>query len=525
MATAVTVALVAACTNGTDKATPAAGPRGGTLRVGITEPGSLDPGNAYEPAGMLVDSLLCEPLLTLDPVSGRLRPGLATNWVISDGGRRITLRLRKARFSNGQKVTSDDVIASLSRAASEEFAGNAAGLLESVDGWPEITGRVETRRERDRRILRGLSAIDGSSLSITLSRRDADFLRVLAHPVAAPVPHELAERDPDAFAAQPVCAGPYRLAQPWEAGAPVIKLERNRGYYGRNPAFTAGGAGYADTVEFYVSTDPLAAWQAGTVDVAAVPNAQRNAVAAADLRERPSGYIEYVGLPLNEESPFKDADVRRALSAALDRRAIAEATGRQPANGFVPGGKGCPTEPRRTDLHGDATVPLYYNDEFGNRTTAELVARQWHDAFGFDVRPTPVTFDRIVELGTRPQGIDGAFRFGWQPSAPRPDEYLAPLFTSKGIGRDNLTRFVDPSFERVLNRQARGATKQGDVDAGYRSAERLLCDAMPMIPVTAGVSRFAVRSAALGAAGRSTLDAARGWPVLRELYVRSGGNR
>lgn len=502
VAVALTILLpLTACTT-TSKPPPAAAPRGGTLRVGITEPGSLDPGNAYEPMGTLVDSLLCEPLLTLDPETGRLRPGLATNWVISDGGRRITLRLRKARFSNDKRVTSDDVIASLSRAASEEFAGHAADLLDPIAGWPGINGREETKSEHDQRIMWGLSAIDGRSLSITLRRRDADFVRVLAHAVAAPVPKGSGDN--------PVCAGPYKLVQPWSPGQAMIRLVRNEHYSGDNP-------GYADTVEFHVSTDPFAAYQRGEVDVAAVLFAQRGVVDPADLHERPSGYLEYVGLPLE----VFDADARRALSRALDRQAIAEATGRRPATGFVPGGVDCAAG-GGPELRSNLTMPLYFNDEFDNRRTAELVAKQWHDKVGLEVRPTAVPFDDIVGKGVQPQGVDGAFRFGWQPSVARPEAYLGPLFTSQGIGRDNLTRFVDPTFERILDREARRATKQGDVDAGYRRAERRLCEEMPMVPVAEGVARWAVRSAALGTAGKATLDRAGGAPVLRELFVRTG---
>ena len=520
-AVVVALALLAACTTDRDGTNPATAPTGGTLRVGITEPGSVDPGNAYEPSGMLINSLLCEPLLTIDPATGDIRPGLAANWVISDGGRRLTLRLRKARFSNGERVTSDDVIASLSRAASEEFAGNTAELLEPVDGWPEANGRVETKHDRDRRTLRGLTAIDGSSLSVDLARRDADFLRVLAHPVAAPVPRNLIEDDTDALAARPVCAGPYQLGAPWAPGQPVIRLVRNPHYHGRNPVFTAGGEGYADTVEFHISPDPAEAWRTGAVDLAAVPTSGRSSVPASDLHERPNGYIEYIGLPAADNSPYKDSRARRALSAALERSVIAGETGRVPATGFLPGAA-CPTRGEAVERISDEPLKLYFNDEFDNRATVEAVARQWREKLGLDVRPTAVPFDRVLELGSQPGGVDGAFRFGWQPPVPRPDAYLGPLFTAAGIGRDNMTRFVNADFDRLLDRDARGATVQADVDLGYRAAAQKLCDEMPMIPVAQGVSRYAVRSDRVGTAAGETLDGQRGWPVLRELYVRAG---
>lgn len=493
-AAVVLLATLAACSPSGDKPTAAKGPVGGTLRIAITEPGAIDPGNAYEPSGMAVDDLVCEPLLSLDPKTGEVRAGLAASWVVSDGGRRITVRLRKARFSNGSRVTADHVIASLSRAASEEFAGNAAGLLEPIEGFDEISGRVDATRERDRRRLRGLGAIDASSLSIQLRHKDADFVRVLAHPVAAPV-------DDDGS-----CAGPYRLDGGWAPGQPVIRLVRNGHYHGRHPVYSNGGAGYPDAVEFHVTADPAAAWQAGAVDAAPV---SYGFDARAHLVEGPSGHLDFVGLPLGEASPFRDARVRRALSNGIDRAALLP--GRLPATGFVPGEQ-CRVAPEPVVLT-DVSMPLYYNDAFSNRELAEALAAQWRRSFGIDVQPTPTTFDAIAKKGAQPAGVDGAFLMGWRPPAPRPDAYLGPMFTSAGIGRDNLTRFVDPDFERILDRDARGATDDEDAELGYQAAERRLCEQMPMIPLAAGVGRWAVR------AGGAAWDGQWGRPVLRELYV------
>lgn len=528
-----------ACTDNKTKPTAAKGPTGGTLRVGITEPGAVDPANAYEPSGTLVNSLLCEPLLHLDAETGELKPGLATTWIVSNGGRRITLRLRKAKFSDGSQVTSDDVVASLSRAASEEFAGNTIGLLEPIDGWREISGAAESKVERDLRILRGVSSIDSLSLTINLAHRDADFLRVLAHPIAAPMPRSLIEGDDaDALSSQPVCAGPYKLAQQWTPGDPVIRLVRNDHYHGRTPSHSNGGKGYADSVEFHVGASPFALWQEGRVDVAALPADAAGGVAPQDKAQRGSGHIEFVGLPTSGNSPFADPSVRVAMSRALDRSAISP--NREPARGFLPPAAG---PSGRTDGCGDRAperpvrdetidlsaiqLELSYNDEFANRSMAQTVADQWHAAFGMTVTLKPTPFDELASAANKPEGLKTAYRFGWLPQMPRPDAYLTPLFTSAGIGSSNIARFADPAVERALDRDARNAADEEERDLAYRAVEDRLCDLMPLIPVVAGVSRFAIRSSAVGSAvgstGEPTLDRTRGWPVLRELFVRTRG--
>lgn len=504
-ATATSLALallLAACTSTSDKPTAANGPVGGTLRIAVPPPGSVDPANAYEPIGRLINDLTCEPLLTLDPDTNELRPGLATTWVVSNGGRRLTLRLRRANFSNGRRVTADHVVRSLSRAASEQFAGNTASLLESLDGFAEISGRADAERERDRQRLRGVTVIDQSSFSIDLSRRDADFLRVLTHPIAAPT-FGADERNP-------VCAGPYRLAAPWDPAQTTIRLVRNPHYHGRHPVFSNGGRGYADTVEFLVGARPEQA------DVAAVDFAAARASAPENRHERPSGHIDYVGLPLRA---YADPAVRRAFSHALDRGAVLE--GRPPAEGFVPGLR-CEPRPSATKTPDPSNeLKLYFHDQFANRAIAESVAAQWKARLGVTTTPTPIPLDDLVRKAASPEGVDGAFLMGWHPPVHRPEAYLAPLFTSPGIGTTNLSRFVDPELDRILDREARNATEDEDAALGYQAAHHRVCDTMPMIPVVQGMSRWHVDARRVAVEG-ATLDAARGWPVLRELFLREG---
>src|SRR5690242_15274211 len=87
---------------------------GGTPRVAIGRPGSIDPNNAYEPNGELVVRTLCDQLLQQDPRTGELRGDLVDSFQTTDGGSKFVVRLRKdLRFSNGRNLTADDIAASL----------------------------------------------------------------------------------------------------------------------------------------------------------------------------------------------------------------------------------------------------------------------------------------------------------------------------------------------------------------------------------------------------------------------------
>jgi hypothetical protein len=80
------------------------------LVVAVTEPVTAE--NAPLPANeseRIVFSQLYETLVTLD-CTGRVRPGLARSWSVSEGGREWTFRLREdARFSNGAPLLARNV--------------------------------------------------------------------------------------------------------------------------------------------------------------------------------------------------------------------------------------------------------------------------------------------------------------------------------------------------------------------------------------------------------------------------------
>jgi oligopeptide transport system substrate-binding protein len=545
-------ALLAGCTTSESEPPPAAKPGvtpGGVLTVGITEPASVEPSNAFEPASQLVASTLCDTLVHLDPKTGELKPAIAQSWVISDGGKRFTIKLRKGiRFHGGRKLTSDDVVSSLSRLASQDNASFQAKLLTPVIGYAEVHGDKDTDNDERRRQLLGLRVIDGSSFEVRLASPQADFMRVLAHVATAPVPRQGETADADRFARQPECAGPYRLEGEWAPKAGQIVLKRFDGYYGKNTGYTGGGAGYADTVVFKVFPDRAAAvraYQAGEVDVAVLGADEVPAAKAmgADLVVEPRGGVEYLGIP-SSLKPFDVPALRRALSMGLDRqRLIERAMGGAgvPATGFIPptvgdvyadGSCGPATPPTGDAAAAKALVEsanrplsglrvkLYFNDEFGNGAIAKDVADQWREVFGLETELVAQAWDNYVVKGQSNEGFDGMFRESWRGDYAGADAYVYPLFHSSGIGRDNLARFSDGKFDRALDRGARETTDDTARRFDYRNSEKTLCESMPMIPLAFATGATLVRKARLDSAVDGFTERSNGLPALRELYVK-----
>lgn len=531
------------------KPAPSEASAGGKLVVAITPPGSIEPGNAFEPMGAMVVRALCDPLIEFDPETGELKPAIAESWQISDDGTRITLKLREGvRFHNGEEVRADDVVFALSRVADAEYASSLARLLEPVAGYEFIHGDAETDNEDLLRRIAGVVATESYGVQISLTDNRSDFLRVLAHPLSSPIPVEAVEADPQAFEQEPVCAGPYQMAERWDPSTSVIKLERFDDYHGGNLAYTNGGRGYFDEIEFHVHRDTRRAYESfvsGDADLAEVPPPRIGEVSnAAGFFQVPSGSLDYIGLPVTGEL-FDDPDVRLAFSNAVDRTALVESVfdgGRLEATGFLPPsvggvyqenacGEGAPpsADPAAAsrligsagaDLEG-TRIPFYFNDEFQNRSIVQTVANQWSAAFGAEFDLTPVPWDEFLARASTQQSFDGPFRMSWEGPYPGPDAYLYPLFHSGSIGSENFTRFSAPPLDRLLERSARRTETEDDLRIEYRRLETLLCEEMPLIPLTFGAREYLVRASRIDSAIEVFGEPAWGQPALRELYVKS----
>ena len=535
------ILMLTACTAAGQPVLPAADPAartGGTLRIGITAPGSVDPGNVYEPSGALVVRALCTPLLTTDPETGALRPGIVSSWVVSDDGLALSLRLRKdVRFTDGSLLRAADVAFSLSRIASADFASKAADRLAVVRGYPQVHGDVPTDDDAARERLLGVQVRDDRTVQITLFSPRADFVRLLSSPLLSPVSRRAVLADPEGSARSPVCVGPYRLEQPYTPGDRALALVRSDTASFVDGALPAGGPGLPDRLELTIFADEAAAAAAavaGRVDVAPAR--------PTDVTQVQSGtgpMLELIGFPTTV-APFDNPLVRRALSLAIDRETLVARLfphTRVPATGFVPGptelGESCAAVPARGDVAAATAllrqagvdlravrVPLPYDDELRHRGTVTEVARQWQQTLGLVAVPTPLSFASYLRTGTGQTGFAGPFRFSWSVPWSDIDGYLRPLYTTGAIGRDGFARFSDPALDRVLLREASEATDPADRELAQRQALSLLCQAMPMAPLTASLARFVVADR-VGAAGGRYVDSSTGGLLLRGLYLRS----
>ena len=287
--------------------------------LGMTlEPTGLDP--TAGAASAIAEVVLYNVFETLTKINsdGAVTPLLAQSWEVSPDLKTYTFKLRRGvKFQNGEPCNAQAVKFSFERAAGEKSTNKDK--------------RTFSNMER-------VAAIDDDTVVILNKTLDPDFLFLLGQATAIIVEPKSA----DTNATQPVGTGPYRLEQ-WSKGASVT-LSRWDGY--RNAA-----AVKMKKAQFRFISDPsaqVASLLAGDVDAFPRVAAARSLgqfKSNAKFQIVISGSRAKTILAMNnKKKPLDDVRVRRAIAAAIDRKAVIEGAadgfGAPIGSHYVPGALG-----------------------------------------------------------------------------------------------------------------------------------------------------------------------------------------
>ena len=287
-------------TGASTETTPADPQPGGTLTFARTQsPTSLDLHREITANNAFAIDKVFEPLLAFD-AEGQIEPWLASEYSSSDDGLVWTFTLRDGvTFSDGTPLTPADVVFSLQR---------------HLDiGGPLPLGAPIT----------SIEAQGENTVVITLSAPYTPFAAELAGFSNGIVPKDLGGVDEATFFKNPVGTGPFVVDEWTEVGD--ISFTANESYW-------QDGKPYLDEVVYRLVQDDnqlVAQLQAGQVDVidsvssANVATLQSNTSLAVSIT--PGWQVEELFFNTLDEH-FKDRDVRRAISYALDREGIVQAT-------------------------------------------------------------------------------------------------------------------------------------------------------------------------------------------------------
>jgi peptide/nickel transport system substrate-binding protein len=352
------------------------------------------------------------------------------------------------------------------------------------------------------------------TITIHLTRRDADFLHKLTMPFAFVVPAGSPTRG--STGRTPPGTGPYRVAA-WDA--------KRGGTLSRNRNFRAGparsrGDGFVDRIEVGVHDKRtierrIAAVQRGAADLAVLADPFGTLVSQDRLRAmlaRSPGQVHSKPAPNTdwiffntERRPFDAVRVRRAVNLAIDRdRVVALSGGReagQPTCQVLPLGfpgydPYCPhTAPPTTT--GKWTAPdmqrarqlVAASGRAGDHVIVrvpefrEPVGRYYArllDDLGFRTTVRVLSF---LDDDTWVPAVRAQTGFvGWGADYVAPSTFVKTAFACAARGTYNLSLLCDKTLERQIARAV--ATPPEDAAEAWATADHHLTDLAAVAPLT-----------------------------------------
>ncbi len=314
-------ALITACSSGSGSS-PSAKPSGSSAIPKVLTvafggaPESLDPNLAEITTDCDVLHLIGGNIFTL--INGEPKAGLAQSYVTSANGLTVTIKLRPhLEFSNGQPLTSADVVATIERSKNNK-ANLYGGFLTPITS---------------------MSTPSSTEVILHLSRPYPSLPTILSETENMILP--ASELDPAAgtakpgFLSSPISDGPYELKS-W-GGGPTVVMVANPHYWG--PAPVIPKVVFETVPDYNARIDEL---KSGAVNmVNQVPPALISALKGSPgINVEISHYFGWIQLDMNDHaSPLNNVNVRRAISLAVNRQQIVTDTLQdivKPLAGFWP---------------------------------------------------------------------------------------------------------------------------------------------------------------------------------------------
>ena len=469
-----------------------------------TDASSIDPHyHVYVPNRMVARHIF-DALVKAGP-RGQISPGLAESWSVV-GENTWEFRLRHGvTFHDGTPFTADDVAFTLARAPnvpnSPSSFSQYTKLIDSVEVVDPFTIRLHTKGPAP------TLPVDLEAIAI-LSRHAAE-----GHPTSDFNNGRAA-----------IGTGPYKFVE-WQPGSKLV-LARNPGYW--------GGAEPWDQVTIRpIANDGarVASMLSGDVDmIEGVPAADRARLAASpklDLFECDAFRIIYIHMDSYRDvspgitdaqgarldrNPLKDARVRRAISLAINRPALAERllggqahpAGQYTSPAVAGSSPNLPPQPYDPELakrllkeagwaDGFSVVLASSNDRFPSDAQVAQAVGQMLARVGIktDVQPMPAAM-----LFSRGSKLEFSMILsGWVGSGEASSPLTALMATydpKTGMGPSNRGRWSNKAFDAALT-EALNTLDDAKRNVLYARAAEIAVEEMGVIPVYFTVNTWATR--------------------------------
>jgi peptide/nickel transport system substrate-binding protein len=527
LAVALAAAVVAGCGSSDDEkasstktptTAPASAKKGGTLTMvanGDVD-NKLDPGYSYYQFDFILDNDLHRTLLRYKPNdTDKPSPDLAESEpTVTDNGKTVTVKIKKGvKFSPpvNREVTSADVKYAMERDFLPAVGNGYAGAY-----WGDIIGVDEYKAGKAKEIS-GITTPDDQTLVIKLKRPTAAIvIGAMALPGTAPVPKEYAAKydsgKQSQYGLHLVTTGPYMVQN--NASGKVTGYQPGRKItMVRNPNWdksTDWRPAYLDKIIVEEGDDPNVgnrkilngqSMVANPTDLAPPPQFLKqnlNGPKKAQLIASPyTGRTRWVSLN-TKVKPFDDINVRKAVFAAIDRKAMNLAFGGETvgkiATHIIPpgvagfdeaGGFAGPDLDYLKNPSGDQALAASYMKKAGfssgkyngpailevadnstNQKAAATVVLNSLKNLGFKVSFRPVTRDTMYSkyCGIPKSKTQICPSTGWLKDFADPQTMLDPTFNGKNIVPTNNSNWPQLDVPAINKAMDKAETVVGDAE-------------------------------------------------------------
>lgn len=507
LAATLALSVLAGCggAKSNDKAaTPAASKQEITYNLGA-DPRTLDPALCTDTTGHGILANAFAGLCELDDKEKAI-PGEAEKWDVSGDKLTYTFHLRKGiKWSNGDPVTAKDYEYEWKRLLNPDTASEYAYQLYYLKGgqaYNEGKGSADAV---------GVKATDDSTLVVTLEAPTPYFLEMLAQAYYFPVNQKLVESNKDWAndAKTLVSNGPFKITEYTIKDKAV--LEKNDNYYDKDKVKLS-----KLTMKFVAEeTSAWASYKSGQFDIVdTVPKSDiQGALKDGSAKKFPNVATYFLSVNVSDKAKevdpnaakvLSDAKVRKALSIAIDRKAIVENVtkgGQIPAHSMVPAGilgpdgkefnektkyfgetadvegaKKLLAEAGYPDGQGLPPIQILFNPESGHGDTMQAIQDMWKK---IGVNAELQSQEWKVFLKTRVDKKYEIARDGWNADYVDPMTFL-DMFIS--VSAQNNCGYTNTKYDAVID----AAKKELDPSKRYEllhQAEDMLMADMPIIPL------------------------------------------
>lgn len=502
----VSAVLLTACTTGDTAESGEAESEAQEFNLSVVqEMPSADLSLAMDTISFTALNNVYEGIYRLDENDDPQPAGAAEMAEVSEDGLTYNIKLREdAKWSNGDPVTADDYVYGWQRTVDPETASEYAYLYGYVENGDDIIEGDKDPSEL------GITAVNDYELEVRLDTPTPFFDNLLAFASFFPQPQEIVEEKGEDYAKtgeDSVYNGPFTLTEFEGAGSDT------EWSYTANDKYWDKDSVNLDKINVSVvkeSSTGLNLFRDGQTDDVVLTGelAQQNAndPAYQSVKEARTSYVELN--QADEDSPFRNKDLRLALSYAIDREALVdqvlgdgsvastnllpEETGKDPetdedftevsdsALEYDPDKAQEHWEKAKEELDIDSLeFDLLAEDTDSTKRVGEYIQGAWQELDGMKVNSTTVPFTVRIDRST--EGDFDAVVGGWGADYADPSSFTDLFETDNSY---NFGKWSNDEYDKLVEDSA--TTHVNNPEERFQDlldAEKVINEEMGVIPV------------------------------------------